>query len=129
MRKKRDSRYPYAVEAGWAILQKHFGYEDNDDVQDNTNIKRRDGPDLWARDKKVAIVIGVLREETLRRYLQHFEQVVHLPLPHKSDLSTEPTHFRMFTTSKARVFDKQNMKVWGDSLIRGRVPRLDEGDS
>jgi hypothetical protein len=123
MRKKDDPRYPVAVEAGWAIIQKHYGYTNNEDIQDNSNVVRREGPDLWARDKKVAIAIGLLREETLRRYLTHFEEVVHLPLPPVDDLMCEPTHFRVFKRNIAQVFDKKNFVVWGDSLIRGRVAR------
>jgi hypothetical protein len=122
MRKREDRRYPLAVEAGWAILQKHYGYEDNEEVRDNTGLVRREGPDLWTYDKKVAITIGTLREDVLLRYLRHFDEVVHLPLPTEG-VDAEPTHLRVFTTNRARAFDKKNFTIWGDGLLKGRTER------
>lgn len=121
-KRPRDPRYGAAVEEAWSILHRDYGITD-EFVNERIAEDFRE-PDLWSTDKRVAVALGVLREDTLLDFLTHFEEVVHLPFP--TDANTEPTVYRVFKRIKMIAPDERISKptVWGDSLIHGRSTRL-----
>lgn len=129
MRKTRDSRYNSALEWAWGVLHFDYGITDEFIVERSWTgrMNRIMEPDLWSADKRVAVALGVLREDTLREYLKHFEEVVHLPFPAEFGFDCgAPTHYRVFRKSKAvtPLEDGQHhFNIWGDSLIHGRSLR------
>jgi len=125
MRKKEDERYFHALEVGWSILSKHYGLNEETATEEVFKNRYKAKPDIWANNKSVCVVIGVLREDTLRVYLKHFQEVVHLPYPKTFDGDLdEPTCFRCFKRSRARSVLDSRVVSWGDSLIHGRSLRM-----
>lgn len=120
-RKMRDHRYGVALEAAEDILIGDFGIAVSD-IETDTRVRRTPSfsPDVYDDAKRVGVVIGILREESLMVLLETYEWIVHLPLPEEFGVHMAPTHFRAFKRTKAIQHGGTVHEIWGGSLTHGR---------
>ena len=119
-RKRFDSRYGRAIEAGYSILETEFGISPENIVTPTLKVRDDNNPDLYDNNRQIGVAIGILREETLQKFMREFRVVVHLPFPEKEILfkAPMPTHYRVFIRNKL-MLEWTSPLIWGSSLTKG----------
>lgn len=133
-RKRNDDRYGVCVETGICLLAGWpYHYPESEIVYDARSRKYPLRPDVYTKDGKVGVCVGILHEKTLLELLKTYEEIVHLPFPslekvRERMINYYPTHYRVFRCI-ARQWDcfkeimPDHMEVLGSSLTLGRSER------